>query len=179
MSKIISGFNYANRVLALQVANLEETIKALIPHFVYCGKPIEGKNVQHKLEVALGYETKTQKLPEVRRMKIVLEQLAEGAEPANKVKTTKETFASTESTLTFLAELVTGALKAEADAKEAAKPVKAEKPAKAPKTEAKATETKASAPAKDEAKAAATAAPTVMGVGPQRDPKTGRFLPRA
>jgi hypothetical protein len=68
----ISGFAYSNRVLTLHTEQLDETIKILQPQFVYCGKPIDGKNIQHKLEVAIGYEVKTQKLPNVRRMKVVL-----------------------------------------------------------------------------------------------------------
>jgi cell division protein FtsN len=176
-SKIIAGQSFANRVLVLETHDLAKAIEHLVPQFVYCGKPIEGKNVQHKLEVAIGYEVKTQKLADVRRLKVELVQLPEGAEPTNKVKTTKESFANTEATLTTLATMVTEILAAEAAAKEAAKPVKEPKvKAETPVAETKTTEVK-----EPEAKAA-QAPESTFGIAkpaPQRDPATGRFLKRA
>ena len=196
MTKIIAGFHFENRVLALQTQNLEETIKHLVPQFVYCGKPIEGKNVQHKLEVALGYEVKTQKLPEIHRMKIVLEQLVDGAAPTNKLVTSKDDFKDTEATLTWLAGTIGNVLAAEAAAKtEAETKAKAEAQARkdAKKAEREAIKAKAEAEAVakpeevkpeevqpeekvEEVRTAQASAPTVMAK-PARDAK-GRFLPR-
>lgn len=163
----VIGFTFENRILTLLTTNLDGAMETLKPNFQFAGKPIEGKNIQFKVELVLGQEVKKE-MEGVKRMKVTFAQ-AETATTA-----LPEGFADMPNPVKAIAALGTELLKKPEPAPKAEKPakVKAEKPAKA-KTEAKADPAPT---ATEEVKAAQAAAPTVTARKvPQRD-ANGRFI---
>ena len=153
----VIGFTFENRILTLLTTNLDGAMETLKPNFQFAGKPIEGKNIQFKVELVLGQEVKKE-MEGVKRMKVTFAQ-AETAATA-----LPEGFADMPNPVKAIAALGTELLKKPEPAP------KAEKPAK---TEAKANPAPT---ATEEVKAAQAAAPTVTARKvPQRD-ANGRFI---
>lgn len=165
----VIGFAFANRILTLQTKDLDATLEALKPNFLFAGKPIAGKNIQFKVELVLGQEVKA-KMADVKRMKVEFAQ-AETATTA-----LPEAIGKMANPVDAIAALGTELLKKPEPAP------KAEKPAKAPKAEKPATAEKAADPAptvNEEVKAAQAAEPTTKARQmPARDAK-GHFIKRA
>ena len=164
----VIGFNFANRILTLETTNLDATMEALKPNFQFAGKPIDGKNIQFKVELVLGQEVK-KAMEGVKRMKVTFAQVetATAALP--------EGFGEMANPVNAIAALGTELLKKPEPAPKAEKPAKAAKA----KTNTEATadvKQEQPAPVVEEVKAAQAAAPTVTARKvPQRE-ANGRFI---